>query len=147
MKHDPMADGAAKGMRHQHPARVFAWLWKAWLEAGAQVPLLRWLGALVIALVALAVYRAFAEGRGALECMIYGMTVLLFAMAISAIIYLLFEIYRKHRSDAIFSGHRLTELIRSISRSEIAAEADARAELGNAVFLLPGEKPEKRWPE
>jgi hypothetical protein len=51
---------------------------------------------------------------------------ILFILAIPVIFYLLFEIYRKHRTDAIFDSKRLADLIRRISLEEIESHRSGR---------------------
>jgi hypothetical protein len=136
MKFRSMGNGAAAGIQHNDAKRVFAWLWHAWLEAQSQVPLLRWLGLAAAACASLAVYLAVAEGRTGLEMTVYAMVTLLFVLAVPAIFYLLFEVYRKHRSDAIFDSHRLAGLIHRIAREEIEARAEADLAQENRVLML-----------
>jgi hypothetical protein len=63
------------------------------------------------------------------------MTALLFVLVVPAIQYLLFEIYRRHRSDAIFDSKRLAEHIRTVAREEIAAEAGRQGLEDRLVFI------------
>jgi hypothetical protein len=135
MKKDTMGAHAAMGIRTANIKRVFSWLGRSLLEAQSEVPLLRWLivAAMVIAGVVMAV--AYAEGRTAVEISAYTATALLFGMLVAVIFYLLFEMYRKHRSDAIFDSRRLTDLIRKISKEEIEGHRLAEMSLENKMVM------------
>ncbi|HXB96837.1 MAG TPA: hypothetical protein VNZ54_02215 [bacterium] len=121
MKKDTMGTGAAMGVQHTDSRRVFPWLWHSWLEAQRELPLLRWLSLAALAAAALAVVLAARQGGGILDMLVDGAMAILFILAIPVIFYLLFEIYRKHRTDAIFDSKRLADLIRKISLQEIQA--------------------------
>ncbi len=136
MKLKTMGSGAAAGITAGHANRVFTWFWHAWLEAQAEIPLLRWLALAALFAAGLAVYLAAAEGKTILDVAVYGMLALLFVLNVPVIFYLLFEVYRKHRSDAIFDSHRLTSLIRRISQEEIARNADAKTAPEDKLLLL-----------
>jgi hypothetical protein len=136
MKNKSMGNGAAAGIHSTDARRVFAWLWHAWLEAQSEVPLLRWLGLAVLASTGLVVYFAVAEGATVLEMAIDAMVTILFALAIPTIFYLLFEVYRKHRSDAIFDSHRLAALIHRIAREEIEAQLEADLAQENRLLMM-----------
>lgn len=140
MKKDALGDGAATRIHIYNAKRVFAWLWQAWLEVLKEVPLLRWLTVAAVVLVGLAVYQAAREGKTALEMVVYGMTVLLFALAIPVILYLLFEIYRKHRSDAIFDSKRLADLIHKLAQEDIQLNEETKMVLVNTVYMTPSHK-------
>jgi hypothetical protein len=126
MKKETMGTGAAMGVQHTDSRRVFPWLWHAWLEAQNEQPLLRWLGLAAAAAALLAVVLAVREGGGYVDMVVDGAMAILFILAIPVIFYLLFEIYRKHRTDAIFDSKRLADLIRKISLQEIEAQRDGR---------------------
>lgn len=131
MNKETMGHGAAAGGQHLSVKRAYKWLWHAWLEAMAEVPLLRWLCAGAFGLLVLAVVLAARNGEAPLEMAIFGLMALLFGLMITAICYLLFEIYRRHRSDAIFDSQRLEHLIRKLAQEEIEAAYDGRgASLG-----------------
>jgi hypothetical protein len=136
VKNKSMGSGAAAGVHPTDARRVFTWLWHAWLEAQSDVPLLRWLGLAVLAAAALAIYLAATGGSGILETVIYALVAVLFVLTVPAIFYLLFEVYRKHRSDAIFDSHRLTSLIQRIAREEIEAKAEAELAQENRLLMM-----------
>ncbi len=144
MKFRSMGSGAAAGIQHNDAKRVFTWLWHAWLEAQSDVPLLRWLGLAAVASAGLALYLAVAEGRTGLEMTVYAMVTLGFVLAIPVIFYLLFEVYRKHRSDAIFDSHRLAGLIPRSAREEIEARAEADLVHENRVLMMMPEQAKKK---
>jgi len=121
MKKDTMGTGAAMGVHNRDSRRVFPWLWHSWMEAQQELPLLRWLGLAAVASAALAIFLAAREGGGYVDMAVDGAMAVLFILAIPVIFYLLFEIYRKHRTDAIFDSKRLADLIRKISLQEIQA--------------------------
>jgi|GEM_PF-4556727 hypothetical protein len=126
MKKETMGTGAAMGVQHTDARRVFPWLWHSWMEAQSELPILRWLGLGALAAAALAVFAAAREGGGWMDMAVDGAMAILFILAIPVIFYLLFEIYRKHRTDAIFDSKRLADLIRKISLQEIEAHRDGR---------------------
>jgi hypothetical protein len=126
MKKDTMGTGAAMGVQHTDARRVFPWLWHSWMEAQGELPVLRWLGLAALASAALAVVLAVREGGGLVDMAVDGAMAALFILAIPVIFYLLFEIYRKHRTDAIFDSKRLADLIRKISLQEIEAQRSGR---------------------
>jgi hypothetical protein len=132
MKKETMGTGAAMGVQNRDSRRVFTWFWHAWLEAQDELPMLRWLGLAAVAAAVLAVVLAAREGRGPLEVAVDGATAVLFILAFPVIFYLLFEIYRKHRSDSIFDSRRLADLIRKISKQEI----EAHLSLQNGMEVL-----------
>jgi hypothetical protein len=140
MKRSAMGNHAATGIHPTHATRVFAWLWHAWVEAQHEIPLLRWLALSIVAAAGVAVYLAVQEGKTALDIAVYGGIVLLFALAISANLYLLFEIYRKHRSDAIFDSKRLAHLIQKIAQEEIEAHEQAKLAGENTLLMPPRDK-------
>lgn len=121
MNKETMGNGAGLGNQHTNAKRVFGWLWHSWLEAQREVPLLRWLSLGAIGLGLLFVVLAAFEGESILEMIVYGITALMFWLMVPIIFYLLFEIYRKHRSDAIFDSRRLADTIRRIAKEEIEA--------------------------
>lgn len=121
MKKETMGTGAGMGVQNGDSRRVFPWLWRSWLEAQKELPLLRWLGLVALGGATAAVVMAARNGGGYLDMAVYGMVAFLFVAAFPVIFYLLFEIYRKHRTDAIFDSRRLADLIRRISREEIEA--------------------------
>ena len=127
MKKDTMGSGAAMGVHNGDSKRVFAWFWRSWMEAQAEIPLLRWLGLVAVAVAVLVVVLAARQGKGFIDIAVDGATALLFILAMPVIFYLLFEIYRKHRTDAIFDSKRLADLIRRISQEEIAANESSAA--------------------
>jgi hemerythrin superfamily protein len=86
------------------------------------VPLLRWLGILALVLTLLAAALAATGAGSALEAAFDALTAVMFALVISAILYLLFEVQRRHRADRLFSGHRLARFVRRLSREEIGAD-------------------------
>jgi hypothetical protein len=126
MKKETMGTGAAMGVQHTDSKRVFPWLWHSWMEAQEEQPLLRWLGLGAAAAAGLAVFLAVREGGGVVDMAVDGAMAILFILAIPVIFYLLFEIYRKHRTDAIFDSKRLADLIRKISLEEIEAHRPGR---------------------
>jgi hypothetical protein len=130
MKKETMGTGAAMGVQHTDSKRVFPWLWHSWMEAQQELPVLRWLSLTALAAAALAVVLAAREGRGVLDMLVDGTMAILFILAIPVIFYLLFEIYRKHRTDAIFDSKRLADLIRKISVQEIEAYRSAGGNMG-----------------
>ena len=145
MKKELLGAGAAMGQHNTDARRVYGWLWGAWLQAQHELPVLRWLGAAVFLAGALAVSLAVASGNSPLEMAIYGMVAVLFMLVVPAILYLLFEVYRKHRSDAIFDSHRLAALIKRISREEILAQEEERLALENNLPLMkPGHDKKSR---
>lgn len=129
MKKDTMGTGAAMGVQHTDSRRVFPWLWHSWMEAQEELPLLRWLGLAALAAAALAVFLAAREGGGFVDMAVDGAMAVLFILAFPVIFYLLFEIYRKHRTDAIFDSKRLADLIRKISLQEIEAHRSGRGRM------------------
>ena len=129
MKKETMGTGAAMGVRPTDSRRVFPWLWHAWLEAQQELPVLRWLSLSALAAAVLAVVLAARQGGGFLDMLVDGAMAILFILAIPVIFYLLFEIYRKHRTDAIFDSKRLADLIRKISLQEIEAERNVRGRM------------------
>lgn len=121
MKKFNMGHGAGSGTHGTSVLRVYGWLWHAWLEALKEVAGLRWL-ALAAVLCALGLMSlAVAEGKSALEICAYGGTAFGFVAALAAIQYSLFEIYRHHRSEAIFDSKRLADHIRAIVKEELEA--------------------------
>jgi len=130
MKKETMGTGAAMGVQNKDSRRVFGWLWHAWLEAQAELPMLRWLGLAACVAAVMAVVLAARQGLGALDMAIDGATAVLFILVIPVIFYLLFEIYRKHRTDAIFDSKRLADLIRKISLEEIESHRFGRGSRG-----------------
>jgi hypothetical protein len=80
------------------------------------------LAVLAVGLTAAAVALAVTGAASGLEAALDGITVVLFALVISAILYLLFEIQRQHRSDRFFRGQRLSSFVRRLSREEIGAD-------------------------
>lgn len=130
MKKETMGTGAAMGVQHTDSRRVFPWLWHSWMEAQQELPVLRWLSLAALAAAVLAVVLAARQGGGVLDMLVDGAMALLFILAIPVIFYLLFEIYRKHRTDAIFDSKRLADLIRKISLQEIEAQRGGRGSLG-----------------
>lgn len=124
---DTMGSGAAMGNQHTDSKRVFAWLWSSWLEAQKEVPALRWLSLLAVALGLFCVWLAAFQGGSVLEMIVYGLTALMFGLMVPVIFYLLFEIYRKHRSDAIFDSRRLTDMIRKLAQEEIVADREVQS--------------------
>ena len=142
MRKGSMGYGAAMGAQHTKASRAFSWLWHSWMEAQSELPILRWLALAAVANAGLAAYLAVAEGNTVLDAVVYGMIALLFVMAFPVIYYLLFEVYRKHRSDAIFDSRRLTDLIRKIAREELEADAEEKMALENTLLMMrPGEAP------
>lgn len=129
MKKFSMGQGAGAGQQGTDAKRVYAWLWHSWLEAQAEIPLLRWLGLAALLCAAAVLALAVSEGKSALESVVYAMTTLLFVMVIPAIDYLLFEVYRRHRSDAIFDSKRLADHIRAIAKEEVELNEAAKLAL------------------
>lgn len=140
MKKFNMGHGAGSGMHGTSVLRVYGWLWRSWLEALAEIPALRWLGLAALVCAALLVGLALAEGKSGLEVAIDGMIAFLFVMVFPAIHYLLFEIYRHHRSDAIFDSKRLADHIREIAKEEIESNELARSAAGSTAVLMKFEK-------
>jgi hypothetical protein len=126
MSKETMGSGAAMGNQHTDAKRAFGWLWHSWLEAQREIPLLRWLSLAAIGLGLLFVMLAGFQGESVLEMIVYGLTALMFGLMVPIIFYLLFEVYRKHRSDAIFDSRRLADTIRKIAQEEIEAAYDMR---------------------
>lgn len=115
---------AVTGIRAINVRRVFGWLWRSWLQAEREVPLLRWLALASAATASLVAYLAAKQGQGALEIAVFGLAPVLFGLILSLIIYLLFAIYSRHRSDAIFDSRRLSDLIRKLAQEEIRIHED-----------------------
>lgn len=144
MKKETMGSGAAMGLHSTSAFKAYAWLWHSWLEAQRELPVLRWLSLGAAALAATALYLAVAQGDTVLTAVIDGMVAALFALLIPAIYYLLFEIYRKHRSDAIFDSKRLAHLIQRIAHQEIEASEEAKLALENTLLMLKPESSSKQ---
>jgi uncharacterized membrane protein len=144
MKRDTMGSGAAMGLHGTSSKRVFLWLWHSWLEAQSEVASVRWLSVAALGTAAWAVYLAGAEGKTGLEIAVYGMTAALFAVAIAVIFYLLFEVYRKHRSDAIFDSKRLADLIHKLAKEEVEANEEAKLALENTILMMQNGKTAKK---
>jgi hypothetical protein len=124
-----------------HPTdlkKIMAWMWHSWMEAQAEAPVLRWLGAAALALAGLAIYMAASEGESALRIAVDGAVGLSLVLLLPVIIALLFEISRKHRSDAMHDSKRLSELIRKISMEEMRALQDSNRGLDSAREYLGG---------
>ncbi|HTB33318.1 MAG TPA: hypothetical protein VK842_00500 [bacterium] len=114
------------GVQHTDARRVFPWLWHSWMEAQRELPVLRWLSVAALAAALMAVVLAAREGGDMVDMLVDGAMAILFILAIPVIFYLLFEVYRKHRTDAIFDSKRLADLIRKISQQEIEAHRFGR---------------------
>jgi hypothetical protein len=133
---NPMGHGAAMGIpEHTSPKRVFTWLWYAWVRAQKEVPLLRWLVVAAVAAACLVIYLAVNDGKTGLEMLVYGMVAALFIIEVPMVLYLLFEVYRKHRSDAIFDSKRLSDLIHKLAREEVEQAEEARLALENTLLM------------
>jgi hypothetical protein len=131
-----MGTGVGMGIHKANIKKVFGWLWHALREAQREVPLLRWLGLLALVCAGSAAFLAVSEGKTKLDMAVYGGTVLLFALDLPVIYYLLFEIYRKHRSDAIYDSRRLADLIRRIANEEMELRLGQET-AANTAFLVP----------
>ena len=136
MKKEHMGSGVGMGNHHTDAKRVFTWLWHSWLEAQRDIPLLRWVALAAFFAAGAALYLASAEGKTVLDIAVYGMITLLFVLAIPVILYLLFEVYRKHRSDAIFDSKRLADHIRKVARQEIEANEESKLALENTLMMM-----------
>ena len=131
-----MGYGAGMGAHHIDAKRVFTWLWHSWLEALKEIPLLRWVALAALFAAGAALYLAASEGKSILDIAVYGMITLLFVLAVPVIFYLLFEVYRKHRSDAIFDSKRLADHIRKVAKEEIEANEEAKLALENTLMMM-----------
>lgn len=140
MKKFNMGLGAGSGPHGTDARRVYTWLWHAWVEAQRELPVLRVLTALAAACVAAILVLAMGEGRTYLEVAVYTLTALLFVLVVPAIQYLLFEIYRYHRSDAIFDSKRLAGHIRAIAKEEVEAAAAGRQAPDGRLVYIEAEK-------
>ena len=106
MSNKSMGTGVGMGIHRANIKKVYGWLWHSWMEARREVPVLRWVGLACVATAAAAIVTAFSGGGTRLQLVGYGVTAVLYALEIPVIFYLLFEVYRKHRTDAIFETVR-----------------------------------------
>lgn len=132
-----MGTGVGMGIHSSNIKKVFGWLWRSWMEAQGEVPLLRWVSLAALATAGAAVYLAFSEGGSKLQIVGYVGTAVLYALEIPVIFYLLFEIYRKHRADAIFDSKRLADLIRKLALEQIEAVEEARSAAKKTFMFIP----------
>jgi hypothetical protein len=133
--------------RLNRAVRVYAGIWQSWRRAQRELPSLRWLAAASLITVAVAAALAARQGVTLLEACVDAMIVCLFALEIPFILYLLLKLHRRHRSEALLDGKRLTDLVRKTLRREMAiAEARKVAE-GHSVLLLlePGASRSESW--
>jgi hypothetical protein len=121
-----MGSGVGMGIHRTNIKKVFGWLWHSWMQAQHEVPILRWVSLAALVTAGAVVYLAFSEGGSGLQILGYVGTAVLYVLEIPVIFYLLFEIYRKHRTDAIFDSRRLSDLIRKLALEQIEAREDAR---------------------
>lgn len=134
-----MGTGVGMGIHTANIRKVYGWLWHSLREAQREVPLLRWLGLLAVVCAGAVAYLAACEGKSKLDLAVYAGTALLFALEIPVIYYLLFEIYRKHRTNAIYDSKRLADLIRKISSEEIDLRSESNLP-SNGTYLVPPSK-------
>jgi len=132
-----MGKGVGMGIHSSNIKKVYGWLWHSWVEAQREVPLLRWVTLAALATAGVAVYLAFSDGGSKLQIVDYVGTAVLYALEIPVIFYLLFEVYRKHRADAIFDSRRLADLIRKLALEQIEAREEARNAVKNTFMLIP----------
>ncbi|HTB21813.1 MAG TPA: hypothetical protein VK914_03810 [bacterium] len=139
MTNKSMGTGVGMGIHRTNIKKVFGWLWHSWMEAQHEVPILRWVALAALATAGAAVYLAFSEGGTRLQLVGYVATAVLYALEIPVIFYLLFEVYRKHRTDAIFDSKRLADLIRKLALEQIEAREDARNAVKKTFLIMAHE--------
>ncbi|HTB21788.1 MAG TPA: hypothetical protein VK914_03685 [bacterium] len=137
MSNKSMGTGVGMGIHRSNIKKVFGWLWHSWMEAQHEVPILRWVALAAVATAAAAVYLAYSEGGTRLQLIGYMATAVLYALEIPVIFYLLFEVYRKHRTDAIFDSKRLADLIRKLAIEQIEAREEARSAIRKTFLMMP----------
>ena len=144
MKKEAMGHGVGVGMHGTNAKRAYAWLWHSWVEAQRELPSLRWISLAAVVSALGVLYLAVSEGKTLLDMVIYGAIAFMFVMTVPAIFYLLFEIYRKHRSDAIFDSKRLAEVIRKVAREEIEANEENKLAIENTLLMMQSPKTSKK---
>jgi hypothetical protein len=106
--------------------------------ARREYPVLGWLAAGAVAALGLLVWTMASQGRTTLDIVTYAMIALLFAAQVPFILYLLFEIHRRHRMQAVFDGKRLAETVRKTLRLELESlEQERLLRESNFVLLVP----------
>jgi len=102
---------------------------RAWWKAQFAVPLAGWLGVAAAASAALVGLLALMEGGPLRAAALDAVLALLFALAVSAILYVLFGLRRRHRAGAFVGGRRLSQRIRQLAREEIGENEAAKLSL------------------
>lgn len=138
MSNKTMGTGVGMGIHRANIKKVYSWLWHSWKEAQHEVPVLRWVALASVLTAGAAVGIAFTTGGATrLELIGYVATAVLYALEIPVIFYLLFEVYRKHRTDAIYDSRRLADLIRKLALEQIEAREEARSAVRKTFLMMP----------